>query len=130
MKSGVDTPETTLAKPVVETVVTTARPSRGTTPPTAAPSPSPARDANFASASLPRHLARGAIGFGLVIASVAAVPVVGPVSLLAAAPALIAFRGCPACWAVGLAQTISRGRLRRRCADGVCTLEKAPAPTR
>ncbi|MCX4782693.1 hypothetical protein [Streptomyces sp. NBC_01264] len=80
---------------------------------------------NYASTSLPRHLARGAIGFGLIIGSIALVPVVGPVALLAAPPALIAFRGCPTCWMVGLVQTISRGRLERRCVDGVCTLTKA-----
>ncbi|WP_240981750.1 MULTISPECIES: hypothetical protein [unclassified Streptomyces] len=80
---------------------------------------------DFASTSVPRHLARGALGFGLVVGAVALVPVAGPVSLLAAPLALIAFRGCPTCWAVGLAQTISRGRLERQCVDGVCTLAKA-----
>ncbi|MFI1941187.1 hypothetical protein ACH44C_29100 [Streptomyces purpureus] len=81
--------------------------------------------ANFASTSLPRHLARGAIGFGLIVGSIALVPVAGPAALLAAPLAVIAFRGCPTCWMVGLAQTISRGRLERRCADGVCTLTAA-----
>ncbi|MFD5268116.1 hypothetical protein [Streptomyces sp. NPDC058335] len=80
---------------------------------------------NFASSSVPRHLARGAIGFGLIIGSIALVPVVGPATLLAAPLALVAFRGCPACWMVGLAQTISRGRLERRCVDGVCALTMA-----
>ncbi|MFF1506449.1 hypothetical protein [Streptomyces sp. NPDC058326] len=83
------------------------------------------RDMNFASKSVPRHLARGAIGFGLIIGSIAMVPVAGPATLLAAPLALIAFRGCPTCWMVGLAQTISRGRLERQCVDGVCTLTKA-----
>ncbi|MEU3657500.1 hypothetical protein AB0E67_32995 [Streptomyces sp. NPDC032161] len=82
---------------------------------------------DFASKSVPRHLVRGAIGFGLLIGSIALVPAVGPVTLLAAPLALIAFRGCPTCWMVGLAQTISRGRLERRCAVGVCTLTTAPS---
>ncbi|MBW5482648.1 hypothetical protein [Streptomyces bambusae] len=86
---------------------------------------SPARRTNFASKSVPRHLARGAIGFGLIAGSIALVPVAGPATLLAAPLALIAFRGCPTCWMVGLAQTISRGRLERQCTDGVCTLTKA-----
>lgn len=86
---------------------------------------SAAPEMNFASKSVPRHLGRGAIGFGLIIGSIALVPVVGPVTLLAAPLALIAFRGCPTCWMVGLAQTISRGRLERQCVDGVCTLTKA-----
>ncbi|GHI82809.1 hypothetical protein Sxan_01730 [Streptomyces xanthophaeus] len=85
---------------------------------------------NFASKSVPRHLARGAIGFGLIIGSIALVPVAGPVTLLAAPLALIAFRGCPTCWMVGLAQTVSRGRLERQCADGVCTLTTARPASR
>ncbi|SEC03962.1 hypothetical protein SAMN05216532_0272 [Streptomyces sp. 2231.1] len=36
-----------------------------------------APEMNFASKSLPRHLARGAIGFGLIIGSIALVPVAG-----------------------------------------------------
>ncbi|WP_436771152.1 hypothetical protein [Yinghuangia sp. YIM S09857] len=80
---------------------------------------------DFASASVPRHLLRGALGFGVLAASIALVPVAGPATLLAAPLALIAFRGCPTCWMIGLAQTISRGRMRRECADGVCTLTKA-----
>ena len=81
--------------------------------------------ANFASRSVPRHLVRGAVGFGLITGSIALMPVAGPATLLAAPLALIAFRGCPTCWMVGLAQTVSRGRLERRCADGVCTLTTA-----
>ncbi|MEU0112569.1 hypothetical protein ABZ137_02265 [Streptomyces bobili] len=87
-------------------------------------SPAPATK-NFAGRSVRRHLARGAVGFGLVVGSVALVPVAGPATLPAAPLALIAFRGCPTCWTVGLAQTISRGRPERRCADGVCTLSTA-----
>ncbi|WTX00677.1 hypothetical protein OG216_40380 [Streptomycetaceae bacterium NBC_01309] len=77
---------------------------------------------DFASRSVPRHLARGAVGFGLIAGAIALVPVVGLAALLLAPLALIAFRGCPTCWLIGLAQTISRGRLERRCVDGVCTL--------
>lgn len=83
--------------------------------------------ADFASASVPRHLLRGALGFGLIIGAIALVPFVGPVSLLAAPLGLVAFRGCPMCWMIGLAQTVSRGRLERDCTDGVCTLSRASA---
>ncbi|WP_254879019.1 hypothetical protein [Streptomyces sp. NA04227] len=86
--------------------------------------PVPSPGARFASKSVPRHLARGAIGFGLIAGSIALVPVVGLAALLAVPLALIAFRGCPTCWLVGLAETVSRGRLERRCADDVCTLTK------
>ncbi|MFF8378301.1 hypothetical protein ACF07V_19495 [Streptomyces sp. NPDC015661] len=90
----------------------------------ATPSAPPAAP-NFASKSVPRHLARGVIGFGLIIGSLALLPVAGPAVLLAAPLSLVAFKGCPTCWMVGLAQTISRGRLERQCVDGVCTLTKA-----
>ncbi|MDK9499629.1 hypothetical protein QEZ40_005057 [Streptomyces katrae] len=93
--------------------MTTTKPAR---PATARP--------DFASSSVPRHLARGALGFGLIIGSIALVPAAGPAALLAAPLSLIAFRGCPTCWMVGLAQTISRGRLRRECHDGTCTLTR------
>ncbi|BAU85310.1 hypothetical protein SLA_4422 [Streptomyces laurentii] len=83
---------------------------------------------DYASRSVPRHLARGVVGFGLIIGSVALAPVWGPATLLAAPLSLIAFRGCPTCWMVGLVQTASRGRLERECVDGVCTLTKAPQP--
>ncbi|MFJ9825177.1 hypothetical protein ACIRSU_12465 [Streptomyces sp. NPDC101160] len=110
-------------------VVNAVKPVRETKEPTTAHSAAPGT--NFASKSVPRHLARGAIGFGLIIGSVALVPVAGPATLLAAPLALIAFRGCPTCWMVGLAQTVSRGRLERQCVDGVCTLTKAhPAAAR
>ncbi|MFI9240729.1 hypothetical protein [Streptomyces sp. NPDC053079] len=101
----------------------TVKPAQGAKAQAAAQSAAPGR--NFASKSVPRHLARGAIGFGLIIGSIALVPTAGPATLLAAPLALIAFRGCPTCWMVGLAQTISRGRLERQCVDGVCTLTKA-----
>ncbi|WP_406863335.1 hypothetical protein ABZO31_23975 [Streptomyces sp. HUAS MG47] len=86
------------------------------------------REPNFASKSVPRHLARGALGFGLIAGSIALVPAVGPVALLAAPLSLIAFRGCPTCWTVGLIQTVSRNRLQRTCANGTCTLTTRTRP--
>lgn len=77
-------------------------------------------DSRYASRSLPRHLVRGAIGFGGLIGSLALLPLIGPVSLLLLPVGVLALRGCPMCWAIGLAQTISRGRLRRTCEDGRC----------
>ncbi|MBE1537249.1 hypothetical protein [Actinomadura algeriensis] len=79
-------------------------------------------DGDFASASVARHLARGAVGLGALVGAVALLPETGPWSLLLLPVALAALRGCPTCWAVGLAQTISRGRLRRSCVDGRCTV--------
>ncbi|MFC8720666.1 hypothetical protein [Kitasatospora sp. NPDC057198] len=77
---------------------------------------------DFASASLPRHLLRGAVGFGAVAAGLGLLPVVGVVALLLVPVGLFALRGCPMCWAIGLLQTVSRGRLRRECADGRCSI--------
>ncbi|OEJ28564.1 hypothetical protein AR457_32975 [Streptomyces agglomeratus] len=78
--------------------------------------------ADFASTSLPRHLARGVVGFGGLIGSFALMPVVGPVSLLMLPVGAVALRGCPLCWTIGLVQTLSKGRLRRSCEDGQCKL--------
>lgn len=77
---------------------------------------------DFASTSLPRHLIRGAVGFGALIGSIALIPFVGLLSLVLAPIGLLALRGCPTCWTIGLVQTISRGRLERACVDGRCTL--------
>ena len=76
----------------------------------------------FASASLPRHLLRGLIGFGSLIAAFALLPSVGPLSLLLLPVTLLAFRGCPTCWVIGLIETVSHGRLQRDCIDGQCKL--------
>jgi hypothetical protein len=81
----------------------------------------------LASASVPAHLARGAVGFGLLGVAVALTPSHGPAALLLAPPGLIALRGCPTCWIAGLVQTISAGRLRRTCTENGCAL--APAAT-
>lgn len=76
----------------------------------------------FASSSVPRHLVRGAIGFGALIGSFALMPILGFVSLLLLPVGVVSLRGCPTCWAIGLMQTISRGRLRRSCENGSCQL--------
>ena len=83
------------------------------------------RTTNFASASVSRHLVRGAIGFGGLIGSFALIPVVGLISLLLLPLGFVALRGCPTCWTIGLIETISRGRLQRACVDGQCTLTAA-----
>ncbi|MER7623536.1 hypothetical protein [Streptomyces sp. NPDC126503] len=79
----------------------------------------------FASATVPRHLARGALGFGALAGALALLPALGPLSLLLLPAGLVALRGCPMCWVMGLAETVSAGRLRRSCADGRCELTTA-----
>ncbi|MFG2916209.1 hypothetical protein ACGF0D_25385 [Kitasatospora sp. NPDC048298] len=80
---------------------------------------------DFASRSLPEHVVRGVVGFGALVGSVALIPAVGPVALGLLPIGLLALRGCPTCWTIGLMQTISRGRLQRSCEDGQCRLTVA-----
>jgi hypothetical protein len=83
----------------------------------------------LASASVARHLTRGAIGFGLIGSALALTASVGPVAFLLAPLGMVALRGCPTCWIVGLIQTISAGRLKRICTDTGCKLHPpSPAP--
>lgn len=74
----------------------------------------------LSSVSVARHLARGALGFGLIGAAFALAPSVGPAALALAPLGLIALRGCPTCWIAGLVQTISAGRGRRAYAGDGC----------
>ncbi|MFD3707065.1 hypothetical protein ACFWUP_28340 [Nocardia sp. NPDC058658] len=76
----------------------------------------------FASKSMVEHLVRGGLGFGALVGSIALIPVVGVVSLVLLPLGLVALRGCPMCWAIGLMQTLSRGKLQRSCEDGQCKL--------
>jgi hypothetical protein len=76
----------------------------------------------LASPSVALHLTRGAIGFGLIGAALALTPSHGPVALLFAPIGMVALRGCPTCWIVGLIETISAGRLKRTCSDDSCAL--------
>ncbi len=80
---------------------------------------------DYASKSLPEHIVRGVVGFGSLVGSVALIPVIGLVSLVLLPVALLSLRGGPTCWAVGLTQTISRGRLQRSCENGRCSLTTA-----
>jgi hypothetical protein len=79
----------------------------------------------LASSSVARHLARGVLGFGLIGASIALTVNVGPAALLLAPVGLVALRGCPTCWCVGLIQTISAGRLQRSCTGTDCMLQRS-----
>ncbi|MEO5709540.1 MAG: hypothetical protein ABIQ59_06945 [Nocardioidaceae bacterium] len=62
-------------------------------------------DTMFASRSVREHVVRGILGIGLLVAAFALIPSVGAVTLLLAVPAVVLLRGCPTCWALGLAQT-------------------------
>jgi hypothetical protein len=79
----------------------------------------------LASKSVARHLARGALGFGLIGAAIVLTLSVGPAALLLAPLGLVALRGCPTCWCVGLVQTISAGRLEHSCTGTDCMLQRS-----
>jgi hypothetical protein len=64
----------------------------------------------FASASVPVHIARGVVGLVAAVGAFAGVGVLGPAALLLLIVTVAAWRGCPTCWALGLAQTIERER--------------------
>jgi hypothetical protein len=83
----------------------------------------------FASKTVAAHLARGAIGFGLIGFGFALAASTSPAALLLAAPGMVALRGCPTCWIAGLIETISVGRLQRTCSENGCTLAQGPNPT-
>ncbi|MFF8769163.1 hypothetical protein [Kitasatospora sp. NPDC015120] len=84
-----------------------------------------AGEPGYASRTLAEHLVRGAVGFVALVGAFALLPFAGPVALLLLPVGLLAFRGCPTCWVIGLMETVSRGRLQRECADGRCGLRKA-----
>lgn len=70
----------------------------------------------LASKSLPGHLARGAVGITAVVLAVmlaqGSTTLSGTLgSLGLGVVALVAFRGCPMCWTIGLFETVAR-RLR------------------
>ena len=58
----------------------------------------------FASESLIGHLVRGMVGIGLLGWAIRYQSQLA-LSAIAAIGALIAFRGCPVCWTIGLVET-------------------------
>ena len=79
----------------------------------------------LASKSVANHLVRGAVGFGLIGGGIALAMSVSAVALLLAPFGLVALRGCPTCWIVGLIQTMSAGRMERNCTEANCTLRRS-----
>lgn len=75
--------------------------------------------------SVGRHLARGAVGFGLIGAAFAVTAGHSPAGLLLVPPGMVALRGCPTCWLAGLIEIVSAGRLERSCSGGDCTLTRS-----
>lgn len=76
----------------------------------------------FASRNLTEHLLRGAAGVGLTVLAVDQAGTRPILALGAILAALVAFRGCPICWTVGLIETLHARITRGRA--------QAEAPTR
>lgn len=69
----------------------------------------------FASSSVKVHYLRGAVGLLALGAAIAGTAAGAPISLALLGVTVFAWRGCPTCWAVGLAQT-----REATCPDGKC----------
>jgi hypothetical protein len=82
---------------------------------TVTPEPVSAERSPLASRSIREHLFRGALGLAAAILAIALVAVVGPISLVLLLVTVVAWRGCPTCWTVGLLGTLADGRARRSC---------------
>ncbi len=61
----------------------------------------------FATATLRGHLVRGALAFGLFAVAVAIQQDWPVLSVAAGLLALVAVRGCPVCWTIGLIETLA-----------------------
>ncbi len=62
----------------------------------------------LASKSVTEHLLRGAAGVGALVWAVSLLATHPLASLALAVLALLAFRGCPMCWIMGLVETVHR----------------------
>jgi hypothetical protein len=70
----------------------------------------------LASSSVHRHLLRGVAGLLAGLGAILLLGVLGPVSLGLLPVAVVAWRGCPTCWAVGMIGTLSdRRAIARAC---------------
>ena len=81
----------------------------------------------FASRSIATHLLRGVIGIGALIAAVTLAPEHPVMAVFLLPLGMVALRGCPMCWTIGLVQTIAarlRGQTVDACTDGSCGIVK------
>ena len=60
----------------------------------------------FATQTLTGHVIRGAVAFALLTLAIGQQHLHHVATLLAGLLALVAMRGCPVCWTIGLAETI------------------------
>jgi hypothetical protein len=86
----------------------------------------------FASKGILEHLVRGVIGIGALLISLINSTEHPWLSMALIPVALVAFRGCPTCWIVGLFQTVIakfQGKPSAHlCSDGSCALPTKAQP--
>ena len=68
----------------------------------------------FATRTLSGHLLRGALAFGLLVLALTQGQGHPWRAAAAALAALVAMRGCPMCWAIGLVETLQQRLQSRR----------------
>ncbi|WP_063800459.1 hypothetical protein [Bradyrhizobium lablabi] len=68
----------------------------------------------FASKTLLEHLLRGAAGIGALWCAIAIAASHPWASVALGGLVLLAFRGCPICWSIGLFETVGEASKRRR----------------
>jgi len=83
----------------------------------------------FASRTISGHLARGALGVGTMALALSAAGAHPWLPLAALPIAMVALRGCPTCWIIGLAQTVV-AKLRGQSTDGLCLDGSCAVPSR
>ena len=66
----------------------------------------------FATQTLTGHMIRGVVALALLYLAIGQQHVHPGASLLAGLLALVAMRGCPVCWTIGLVETIQQRLLR------------------
>ena len=86
----------------------------------------------FASKSLVEHLLRGLVGLAALFAASSLIASSHPwLGLLLLPVAILALRGCPTCWLLGLVETgmaLARGKSTAGlCTDGACVARRQPA---
>ena len=67
----------------------------------------------FASESLSGHLVRGGVAAVLLVWAIARQDMHPLEAFAVGAAALVALRGCPVCWSIGLVETVRNARQKR-----------------
>lgn len=81
----------------------------------------------FASKTIAAHLLRGAVGIGAFVAASMLAPAHPALAIAMLPVALVALRGCPMCWTLGLVQMVAARMAGRStaglCRDGTCAIK-------